>query len=173
MRSGRQIGLALASVFAAGSLLTACSGSSGGGEANATPTPPSVAASQAQIKSNWETFFDATKPQAVRLALLQGADNPGLQQTLKAQAKNPQAKDTSAKVTKVVAVPATSWASPNEPEATVTYNILGKHNAVLLPGATGIAVYVNGNWVVATRTFCSLLELGAKDPNAPIPGCTT
>ena len=45
------------------------------------------------------------------------------------------------------------------PCAKVTYSILGQGGSALLGGETGYAVYVNGKWLVAKPTVCSLLGL--------------
>lgn len=52
--------------------------------------------------------------------------------------------------------------------ANVTFELDGDGKPVIAK-SNGQAVYVNGKWLVAKQTFCSLVELGG-DTN--IPGCS-
>src|SRR4051812_25755875 len=139
-------------------LLVACGGDDSSSSSKSTPSPTfDAAAAEAQIKSNWESFFDAKQPVAARVALLEEAAS--LQKALQQQAKNPQAKGTSAKVTKVAV-------DASHAMATVTYNIYIKGTKVI-NGGTGQAVYINGKWYVSKATFCGLARLATSN----VPGC--
>src|SRR3954449_1284820 len=105
-KSGRVAALAAAAALSVG-LLAACSSSGGssGSSSSSSPTPAAFneATAKQQITTNWETFFDPTKPVADKVALLQ--DGATLQPILTAQSKNPQAKGTKASVKTVVVDP--------------------------------------------------------------------
>jgi hypothetical protein len=138
----------VAPVLAMGAL-TACGGGSSFNAADA----------QKEITTNWETFFDASQPISTRTKYLQDADQ--LQATLQAQAKNPQAKGTTAKVTKVSI-------DSDHKNATVTYNLL-VNGSPALTDASGTSVLESGTWLVSKATFCALLKLGAN--GQAVPGC--
>ncbi|MFL6239795.1 MAG: hypothetical protein ACJ735_09950 [Actinomycetes bacterium] len=155
----------VATLVAAASLsvgvLAACS-SSGGSSGSKNSTPPfDEAAAKATITTNWETFFDPTKPAADKAALVQDAAE--LQPILTAQAKNPQAKTTKAKVKTVVI-------DPSHVKATVTYDLVPvAGGAALLPNASGVSVYEGGTWKVSKATFCTLIALGSQSSGQPVP----
>jgi ABC-type oligopeptide transport system substrate-binding subunit len=141
LNSSRLIaGLAL--LGAAATLLAGCGG---GGS--------SSAAAKAEIKANWETFFDGATPAAKRVELLQnGAEFKGLVDTLTA---NPLARSLKATVTSVDVT--------GSDKATVTYTLIFNGNPVL-KGAKGTAVLANGTWKVGTGSFCQLLALQGATP---------
>jgi hypothetical protein len=66
-----------------------------------------------------------------------------------------------------------SGASLPSPCASVTYDILGPTGTAILPGNQGYAVSINGSWLVATNTVCSLLGLfyTAEGKTGNPPGC--
>ena len=168
MRAGRRriVPLAVLLVVAAG-----CSSSGGGSQNLSSPPPsttsparssggsvPALTASDARaITHAYETFFDGSTSVAASEKLLQNGAK--LHATLVAQAKSPQAKTLSAKVTKVTRVPGNS--NPDVAQAIFTLLASGKP---LLPGTSGYAVKVNGTWLVAAGTFCQLLQLQNSAP---------
>ena len=147
---------ALALVLVAG--LAAC----GGGDkkaASPTPTPtPTADTSQAEITTAWESFFNPAGTVDGHIALLE--NGAAFRTEITASQKDPAAKDLSAKVKTVVVTGTT---------ADVTYDLLGANGAVLLPGAQGKAVEVNGHWLVSKATYCQLISLQA--PGVTHPGC--
>jgi hypothetical protein len=125
------------------------SGSKGG-----SASPTSSAATAAQIKTNWETFFAGTTPAARKIGLLQQGQQ--FAQIINAQAGLPIAKSTRAIVSSVNVTSAST--------ATVKYSITlaGK---TALPNQTGQAVLENGVWKVGDSSFTALLGLeGVKVP---------
>ncbi len=153
--------------------VAACGSSGGSGNSSpsapaspssATSTAPSSSApatggpAAATIKTNWETFFNATTPVAKRMSLLQD----GSQFPSSSLAATGLAAEANAKVLKVTNVTATS--------ATVSYDIL-LGTTVALPNQKGTAVYQNGTWKVGVASFCGLLTLenGGKSAGLPAP----
>ncbi len=116
----------------------------------ATPTSssPSTSSAQAQIKSNWMTFFAASTPVATRVKLLE--DGSEFQSILKAQSGHGLASTASAKVLSVGMV--------SSSQALVKYDIL-IGGATALPNQSGDAVLQNGTWKVGVQSFCGLLKL--------------
>ena len=157
-------------VIAAGALsmglFAACSSSSSGGSNGSSGSSPSApafneATAKNQIATTWNDFFDPTKPEASKLALLE--DSANLKPILDAQANNPQAKSTKASVKNVVI-------DPSHTTATVTYDLVpAAGGAPLLAGSTGKAVLDNGTWKVSKATFCTLIGLAGTTP----PQCTS
>src|SRR4051794_40861830 len=139
----------IATVFAGGvisvAVLAACGSSGGSGGSNSSPSPAAFneATAKQQISTNWESFFDPTKPVADKVALLQ--DGATLQPILTAQSKNPQAKGTKASVKTVVV-------DPSHVKATVTYDLVPvAGGAALLAGSTGTSVYEANTWKVSKQ----------------------
>jgi hypothetical protein len=163
------LGVALAATVAACSSSSSTSTSSGATSSAAAPASSSASAAAsssgpassgnsaaaAQIKANWEEFFDGKTPTAKRLTLLQN----GQKFAAAIRAFSSLGSTASAQVTKVVVD------SPSK--ATVTYNILlgGKP---ALSNRTGTAVYEGGTWKVGDASFCQLLTLapGSQAPAA-------
>ena len=150
-------------VLALVAMAAGCGGSSGGSAApspspSPSPTVQSLADAQAEITTVWQSFFKAGGTVDSHIALLQ--DGELFRAELTASAKDPANKDLAAKVTKV---------GVNADSALVTYDLLGKAGAVLLGGALGEAVRVNGHWLVSKKTYCQLISLQA--PNVKHPGC--
>jgi len=153
----------LAGAALASTLLTGCGGSSGkAGAASPTPTvaataPADVTGATAEIKRNWAGLFDYKNTDPKRIDLLQDGAKLKAAGAFK---DDPHPKPLAARVTTVTFTSATS--------ADVTYDLL-QNGATLLPGAKGVAVYVDGMWKVSKVTFCQLLALG--NAGKPVPGC--
>jgi len=144
-------------------VLTALTGCGGGSSKTATPSPtpsptPNAAAAKAEITLAWETFFSPKGTVAAHVALLQ--NGPAFATELAKSAKDPTAQNLSAKVLTVVIL---------GPSASVTYDLLGKGGAKLLPGAMGTAVEEQGVWKVSKATYCTLITL--QDPKVKHPAC--
>lgn len=142
-----------------------CGSSSSGGSAPSSTgasadTAAGKAAATTQITAVWTAFFNAATPDATALSDLE--DGSSLQQafTIGRTAAKQQKIVESSKVKSV------SFTSPTT--ATVTYDLLS-HGSVVLPGATGDALLVNGKWVVSKHTFCTLVQLSANGKT--LPGC--
>jgi hypothetical protein len=142
------------------------SGCGGGGTKTAAPTPTVAAtapadpvAAAAEVKTSWAAFFDGSKPAAQRVPLLQDGEQLG--QALALGAKDPNASKLTAEATAV------TFTSPTQ--ASVVYKLLAA-GTVLLPNATGTAVYDGGRWKVSKQTFCQLIQLGQG--STPVPGCS-
>jgi hypothetical protein len=137
--------------------LAACGGGSSGGSSPTKPAgePTSGPAAQAAITTLYENFFSAPVPQAKTML----EDGSSLSAAFKAALKLKGNVTESAKVkTVTISGPTT---------ADVTFELDGD-GTPLIPSSNGQAVYVNGKWLVAKQTFCTLVELGGN-PN--IPGC--
>jgi hypothetical protein len=132
------VGLALSGA------ITAC-GSSGSG-----------ASAAAQIKANWETFFNAKTPVAKRVSLLE--NGRAFEAFIKAQAKSPLA--SSASVSKVTGITGA--------QAKVMYTLMAAGSPVL-KNQTGTAVNYSGIWQVGDTSFCNLLALDHRSPPTKLP----
>jgi len=143
---------ALALVLVAG--LAAC----GGGDKKASSSTPTADTSKAAITTAWEAFFSPAGTVDAHIALLE--NGAAFRTEITASQKDPAAKDLSAKV-KTVVVSGTT--------ADVTYDLLGANGAVLLPGAQGKAVGLDGHWLVSKATYCQLISL--QNPAVKHPGC--
>lgn len=164
--TGRIATLIAAGALSAG-LLAACSSSSGGssgsGNSSPSPAPFNEATATTAITTNWQNFFDSKQPVASKPALLENGSQ--LTAVVNQLENSPSAKDSSAKVKKVVI-------DPTHQKATVTYDILGAGGAAQLPNATGVAVYQNGQWLVSKASFCGLVGLFAQATGStPPPEC--
>ena len=124
-----------------------------GGSAPADP-----AAATAQIKQNWETFFDPKTSVTDKEKYLQNGS--ALAPLLQGFAADPRVGQVSATVTNV------TFTSPTE--ATVTYS-LSLQGTVVEQNATGKAVLENGTWKVSDATLCGLVALTG---NTKLPGCS-
>jgi len=167
------LGLALAATVAACSSSSSSSppaapssaASSAASSPATSPSSPSAASSpgggtsanaKAQIKSNWEAFFDGQTSAAKKISLLENGQK--FASVINAQAGSGLASSAGAKVTAVVVNSAT--------KATVSYDIT-LSGATALPNQTGTAVYQNGTWKVGDVSFCQLLKL---ENNGTAPG---
>jgi hypothetical protein len=117
--------------------------------AASSPGTGSTAEAAAQIKANWEKFFNSSTPLAERVKLLQ--NGAALESAIKAFSSLPLASGIGAKVTNVTVDSAT--------KATVTYNLTSPGGSALLSGQKGTAVYQDGTWKVGTGSLCGLLRL--------------
>ena len=157
------LGLALAATVAAcssSSSSPAGSPSSASSVSPASPAPPSSAApsspgtgstaeAAAQIKANWEKFFNSSTPIAEKVKLLQNGTT--LEPAIRAFAALPLASGIGSKVTNVTVNSAT--------KATVTYNIVSSDGSALLSNQKGTSVFQDGTWKVGTGSLCGLLRL--------------
>jgi len=161
----------LTCTFATIAGLTACGGGSTAKvSANSTtppasPTPSATApadpaAAKAQIKANWEKFFAYRTKTAVAKSLLEdGSSMSGAIAFARLEQRQTHLKQ-AARVKLIVFTSATS--------ANVTWALLNG-TQVLLPSASGSAVYIDGTWKVSKQSFCTLVTLGAN--GKPVPGC--
>jgi hypothetical protein len=158
------LGLALAATVAAcsssSSSPAAGTPSSAASASSAASSPPSSAApsspgtgstaeAAAQIKANWEKFFNASTPLAERVKLLQ--NGAALESAIKAFSSLPLASGIGAKVTNVTVTSAT--------KAAVTYNLTSSDGSALLSNQKGVAVYQDGTWKVGDQSLCGLFKL--------------
>jgi hypothetical protein len=144
--------------------LTACGGSSPKASPTSstpkavasTPTSAPMTGPAAEIKTNWETFFNGKTPTAQRIKLLQHGTI--FEPVIAAQSKSSLASGASAKVTAVTMVSST--------QAKVTYSVL-ENGTAMLSNQSGEAILSNGTWQVADSSFCTLLamEAGGKAPS--------
>lgn len=120
--------------------------------------PADAAAATAQIKQNWQTFFDPKTSIADKEKYLQNGQV--LAPLLAGFAADPRVGQVSAAVSNV------TFTSPTT--ATVTY-ALSLQGTVVEPNATGKAVLQDGTWKVADSTLCGLVALTG---NTKLPGCS-
>ena len=117
----------------------------------------SSSAAVAQIKTNWEAFFNPKTPVSKRVSLLQNGS--AFASIIQSQASSPLASSATSSVTAVtVESPA---------QAKVTYSIL-VGGTPALKNQPGVAVYQSGTWKVGDQSFCALLTLenSGKAPTA-------
>ena len=147
MNSHRHIAQIVAACALA-AVATACGSSAGSSSTGAAAT----------IKSNWETFFNASTPVAKRATLLQD----GSMFPTSALAATGLAAHATAQVLAVTNVTAT--------KATVKYNVLIAGTPAL-KNKIGTAVHQAGTWKVGVASFCGLLflENGNKTAGLPAP----
>jgi hypothetical protein len=163
------LGLALAATMAAcsssgssaagsGSSAAPPSSSAPGSAAASSPGTGSTAEAAAQIKANWEKFFDASTPVTEKVKLLQ--NGAALESAIKAFANFPLASGIGAKVTNVTMSSAT--------KAAVTYNLTSSDGSALLSNQKGVSVYQDGTWKVGDESLCGLFRLipGGTVPSA-------
>jgi len=120
--------------------------------------PADPAAATAEIKHNWEAFFDPKTSIADKEKYLQNGQ--ALAPLLQGFAADPRVGQVSATVSNV------TFTSPTT--ATVTY-ALSLQGTVVEPNATGKAVLQDGTWKVADSTLCGLVALTG---NTQLPGCS-
>jgi len=120
--------------------------------------PADAAAATAQIKQNWQTFFDPKTTIPNKEKYLE--NGTVLAPLLQGFAADPRIAQVSAAVTNV------AFTSPTT--ATVTYS-LSLQGTVVEPNATGKAVLQDGTWKVADATLCGLVALTG---NTSLPGCS-
>jgi hypothetical protein len=142
---------------AAGAPSSAASASSAASSPATSPSSAPAASSpgggtsanaKAQIKANWEAFFNGQTPAAKKISLLENGQK--FAAVINAQAGSGLASSAGAKVRAVVV---------NSPtKATVSYDIT-LSGATALGNQTGTAVYQGGTWKVGDVSFCQLLKL--------------
>jgi hypothetical protein len=144
--------------------LTGCGSSSSKSAATSAPTtvaPTTTtqdpAAAKAAITAAWEGFFNGATPTATKLADLQ--DGAALAPAYQSFAALAAKSTANVKSITLLGDPDCSGAGLSAPCANVTYDLLSS-GTVALPGATGFAVYISGQWVVSKVTFCTLAALG-------------
>ncbi len=118
----------------------------------AAPTVSTIAdipAAHTEIVANWEKFFDNKSTVDDRIPLLENADK--LSETIAQAVASPMLKQVTAKVSAV--------AFESETRALVTYDIL-LNGAAAMSGSQGVAVLVDGKWLVSQESFCALVALG-------------
>ena len=156
-------------------LASACGGGSSGGNNAGTTPPPTTpgtpqttatapadeAAAKAAIKANWTKFYAYKTKPAVAASLLEDGDQMS---GALAFARQEQAQTHIKQNVKVKVITFTDATHAN-----VTYALLNGKTA-LLPAASGVAVLVNGQWLVSKTSFCTLVLLGAN--GKAVPGCS-
>jgi hypothetical protein len=168
-RPKRRRPVLMVAIAAAAWLGAACGG--GGSPTGATtPAPPVTTASATagtslsstdleQIRSNWITFFDGSKPADPKIPLLENGKL--FADVLRLQAQGPLAQGSTATVSDI------SFLAPGR--AKVSYSILVDGKPAL-PNQIGLSVLEDGTWKVADASFCALLTLeGTKTPLCAAP----
>ncbi|WP_240107597.1 hypothetical protein [Streptomyces sp. MUM 203J] len=177
-RRPRTTALAAAAIFLLVPLATACGDDNGDTTTESSPTPTAIApttarptgtasadapadpeAARAEIEKNWADFFNPDTPADDRVALLENGEQ--LRPVLTAFAANPQAQETTAKVTDVTFESAT--------RAGVTYDLM-VGSATPLPASKGTSVLQDDVWKVSQNTLCALVKLSG-DAVPDVPGC--
>ena len=116
----------------------------------------SSSAAVAQIKTNWEAFFNPKTPVSKRVSLLQNGST--FASIIQSQASSPLASSATSSVTAVtVESPA---------QAKVTYSIL-LGGTPALKDQPGVAVFQSGTWKVGDQSFCALLTTESGTGKAP------
>jgi hypothetical protein len=120
-----------------------------------SPAATSTSNAAAEIKTNWEKFFNSSTPNSQRTGLLQN----GTEFASAISSLIHLVSGLGATVTNVTVNSATS--------ATVIYNLTASGSS-LLKGQTGTAVYEDGVWKVGDATLCDLIKLvpGGSAPAA-------
>jgi hypothetical protein len=134
--------------------------SSAAAPSSAAPTPSAGGSSSgtvAQIKANWQAFFNPKTPVSKRVSLLQNGQT--FASIISAQASSALATSATSSVSAVTVE------SPTQ--AKVTYSIL-VGGSPALKNQPGVAVNQDGVWKVGDQSFCALLTLenSGKAPTA-------
>ncbi|MFJ5778273.1 hypothetical protein [Streptomyces sp. NPDC093094] len=153
--------------------LAACSDDEGGGSASTPPAPTSsapeaqpqpsdVKAAEAEIRQNWQKFFDPKTSLQAKQAVLENGDR--MAPVLQAFGGDERGGQVGAEVQKIV------FTSPTDADVTYTLTLQGQ---TALPNASGTAVEQDGTWKVSVRTLCALVQLSrtGSATQSPIPGC--
>ena len=126
---------------------------------SAAPTASSGgnASAVAQIKANWQAFFNPKTPVSKRISLLQNGST--FASIIRSQASSSLASSATSSVSAVTVE------SPSQ--AKVTYSIL-VGGSPALKNQPGVAVKQGGVWKVGDQSFCALLTLenNGKAPSA-------
>jgi hypothetical protein len=122
-----------------------------------TSSSGSNSAATAQIKANWEAFFNPKTPVSKRVSLLQNGST--FASIIQSQASSSLASSATSSVSLV------TIESPSQ--AKVKYSIL-VGGTPALNNQPGVAVYQDGIWKVGDQSFCALLTLenSGKAPSA-------
>lgn len=115
-----------------------------------TPTPTATGGTGdavAQIKANWNKFFNSSTPNSERVKLLQNGSQ--FTTSLNEFSSSPLAAAVSSKVDAVSLTSAT--------KAAVTYDLTAM-GASVASGAKGSSVLQDNVWKVGDDVFCSLLN---------------
>jgi len=132
----------------------------------ARPTPPAGTATadqkkaEAEVRANWEKFFDPETPVEEKKKLLQNGELLG--PVLEAFSGDNRVGQVQAKVTDV------TFTSPTEADVKFTVTLRG---ATALPDASGVAVEDDGTWKVSVKSLCALVRLSGDGSPPDIPGC--
>lgn len=169
----RGAALAAAAVILIVPTAVACGDDSGGGDGG-TPPEPSVekssqpagggaepadpAAAEAEVRENWEKFFDPEVSLKDKEAVLENGSK--LRGVLEGFSGDERGEQVAAEVGKV--------AFTSAEEADVTYALTLK-GATALPDAAGTAVHQDDTWKVSVKTLCALVKLSGNA--SPGPGC--
>jgi hypothetical protein len=140
-------------------------------------TPPAVTAASArsQVSRAYRTLFDLSdKSVKVKLGVVQ--DGPTIRRAMTEALASPLAATAAGAAVHQVTLlgrPACQNALEPWPCAKVVYDILATNGSTLEAGSAGYAVYVDGRWLVAKSTVCSLFELLYTTENkaGTPPGC--
>ena len=116
------------------------------------------AATTEAITTAYETFFNGAAPIEERTKYVENSATFG--PVLAQMSQNPQAAGTTATVQEI------TLDTPEHANVTWDLNIGGNP---VLPGQAGEAVLVDGTWVVAGVTFCTILAV--QGSGEAIPGC--
>ncbi|HYA68225.1 MAG TPA: hypothetical protein VED63_05780 [Acidimicrobiales bacterium] len=141
-----------------------------------TTTPaPTTQAVLASIASAYDTAFDFTGG-SVSEQIAAVENGPTLRQAMtQAGSFSLAASAGGSRVSgaTVLAPAACAAVSAPSPCVRVTFSIVGPSGANTLENATGYAVEVDGQWLVAKATMCGILGLfyEASDNPEPPPGC--
>jgi hypothetical protein len=129
------------------------------GGSSSTAASGGNSAAIAEIKTNWETFFNSATPNSKRLQLLENGDK--FSAAVTAFAASPLASAVSSKVDAVTLTSAT--------KATVKYDLTAAGTSVA-SGQSGTAVLQDGTWKVGDDVFCGLLtQAKTVGMNIPVP----
>jgi hypothetical protein len=141
-----------ARIFACWILLAFAVSTAAAGCSSPKPRPSALSAGKV-IAARWTAFFSPSTPVAQRISLLQdGSEFASIIQATSAQT-------SGAQVTKVTAL--------SSSHATVIFTLLTP--TAELSGLRGEAVYQNGTWKVAARSFCGLLAVENGGNRSSLP----
>ncbi len=142
-------------------------------EPGTTPTTEPSGDSSA-ITQAFQTLFDPNASIADRVAVVQnGASIETAFSTAFSSSLSSSATGASVDSITFLDSSGCSQVGLTSPCAQVIYDILGTGGSPLLPDNTGYAVSVDGTWLVATNTVCTLLGLfyQAEGETGTPPGC--
>jgi hypothetical protein len=118
----------------------------------------SSAAAIAEIRTNWEKFFNSSTSNSERLALLQNGSQ--FSSAIASFSSNPLASAVTSTVSAV------TLTSPTQ--ASVTYDLVVA-GTTQASGQKGMSVLQDGVWKVGDAAFCGLLQEGATALNIKVP----